>query len=162
MSRFTHLGRTILCCAFLLGMPLAAQAQEEDEHEHEAAEIHVSEELLEEFGVEFAVAGAGRLEESLTLAGEIRSNADRLARIAPRYDGVITSVEAEIGDRVEAGQVLCKVEGDDSLSEYELRTRIQGTVITKDAVLGEAVRVNIQEKYRDIDKSVCVNHRLIE
>jgi cobalt-zinc-cadmium efflux system membrane fusion protein len=94
---------------------------------------------VEEFGITVVTAGPGKIESSISVPAEIRANADRLAHIVPRYAGIVTAVKANIGDRVEEGQVLARVEGDESLAPFDVVTLISGTVIAKHITLGEAV-----------------------
>jgi len=94
---------------------------------------------IEEFGIEVSVAGAGNIERFLSLPGEVRPNADRVAHIVPRYSGIVTEVRAHIGDRVREGDVLAIIESDESLAPFEVKTLLSGTVISKHIALGEAV-----------------------
>ena len=92
-----------------------------------------------EFGIETAVAGPGVLRLHRTLPGEVRANADRLAHIVPRYEGIVREVRAHVGDRVAADQILAIVEGDASLTNFSVRTALAGTVVERHVSLGEAV-----------------------
>ncbi|RKZ15157.1 efflux transporter periplasmic adaptor subunit [bacterium] len=93
----------------------------------------------EEFGVVTAVAGPGTLRHLRTLPGEVQPNLDRVAHIVPRYEGVVREVRASVGDQVRAGQTLAVVEGDASLTTFEVRTALAGTIIERHVTLGEAV-----------------------
>jgi cobalt-zinc-cadmium efflux system membrane fusion protein len=92
-----------------------------------------------EFGVVTAVAGPGTLRRVRTLPGEVQTNRDRVAHIVPRYEGVVREVRARVGDRVRAGQTLAVVEGDASLTTFDVKTALAGTVIERHVTLGEAV-----------------------
>lgn len=94
---------------------------------------------LREFDIEVATAAPGTIDKYITLSGEVRANADRLAHIVPRYAGVVTEVRVNIGDRVGKGETLAVVESDESLAPFEVTTLIAGTVIEKHVTLGEAV-----------------------
>lgn len=109
-----------------------------DEHEGEAV-VRLTPEELVEFGIEIEPAGAGIVERYLEIPGEVQPNADRLAHIVPRYSGIVTEVHVSVGDHVDKGQVLALVESDESLTTFEVRTLIPGTVIDKHITLGEAV-----------------------
>lgn len=61
---------------------------------------------LEEFGIELAVAGPGRLRSTLVLPGEVVFNPDQLAHVLPRVSGVVREVHKMVGDQVRAGDVL--------------------------------------------------------
>jgi cobalt-zinc-cadmium efflux system membrane fusion protein len=110
----------------------------EEDAGHDAA-VTLSDEDIAEFGLAFATAGPVVLARTVVVPGEIRPNADRLAHIVPRYEGIVREVRAELGDRVAAGEVLAVVESDETLSRYDLATVIPGTVIEKHLTPGEAV-----------------------
>ncbi len=49
----------------------------------------------------------GSLTTMVELPGEVAWNADRLVHISPRVSGIVASVEKTLGDRIEAGDLLC-------------------------------------------------------
>jgi cobalt-zinc-cadmium efflux system membrane fusion protein len=112
-------------------------ADHEDEHGGREIPRHGLD--LEALGIEITTAAAVLLRRSISLPGEVVPDAERMAHIVPRYAGIVTSVRARLGDRVERGQTLASVEADESLATFEVRTLIPGTVIAKHVVLGEAV-----------------------
>lgn len=117
--------------------PIAAAAQDHDDHDdHDLVQLTPAE--IAEFGIEISTAVAGIIETSLELPGEVRPNDDRLAHIVPRYSGIVTEVLAGIGDKVKQGQVLAVIENDASLTNFQVKTLISGTVIAKHVTLGEA------------------------
>jgi cobalt-zinc-cadmium efflux system membrane fusion protein len=101
--------------------------------------VRLSAAVQREFGIATAPAGPAEILQTVTAPAEVRPHGDRLAHITPRYPGVITAVSAHLGDRVTAGQSLAEVEADATLAPYALRTLIDGVVVEKHAVLGEAV-----------------------
>ena len=115
----------------------AATPEPDDAHAHDL--VVLSPDVQREFGVATAPAGPGAVLATVDAPAEIHPDADRLAHITPRYEGLVTAVHAHLGDRVEAGQSLAEVEADASLAPYALRTLIGGVVVEKHAVLGEAV-----------------------
>jgi cobalt-zinc-cadmium efflux system membrane fusion protein len=136
--------RVFLALLIALSFGLTAIAAAQDEHddleeghdEHDIVQLKPAE--IEEFGLEFTTAGPGIIEASLELPGEVRPNDDRLAHIVPRYSGIVTEVRVSIGDQVQKGQVLAVVENDESLTTFEVKTMISGTIIGKHVTLGEA------------------------
>jgi cobalt-zinc-cadmium efflux system membrane fusion protein len=109
-------------------------------HDHDAADhVRLTPAVQAEFGIRVAAAGPAMIEQTVSLPGEVRPDADRLVHITPRYDGIVTEVRAELGDRVAAGQVLAVVENDATLAPYSLQAGLAGTVIAKHLVRGEAV-----------------------
>jgi cobalt-zinc-cadmium efflux system membrane fusion protein len=114
---------------------------EEQGHEDEGHEeiVSLSADEMREFGIVVSVAGSATLTSSVDLPGEIQPNDNTLAHIVPRFPGIVTDVRAQVGDRVEAGQVLAVIESDESLSPYEVKTVLAGTITAKHITLGEAV-----------------------
>lgn len=100
---------------------------------------HVSADKLEHAGVVFSEVGPGRVDDGVQLLGTVRPNGDRLAHITPRFPGIVREGKKNVGDMVKAGDVLAVIESSESLSPYELRTLIDGTVIEKHLTRGEAV-----------------------
>ncbi|MCB1184912.1 efflux RND transporter periplasmic adaptor subunit [bacterium] len=118
-----------------------ADADHGDAHagHDDGAPIRLDAAARAEFGVRTAVAGPVALHDELVLPCEIRPNDNTLAHIVPRFAGIVTAVRVEVGQQVKAGQVLAVVESDESLTTYEIRTLIPGTVIGRHITLGEAV-----------------------
>lgn len=120
----------------------AAAHQEEEHGAHEAVEgrIELPRETQAASGIELQAAGPRLVRTTIDLPGEVVPNADRLAHIVPRFPGIARQVRKGLGDHVEEGEVLAVIEGNQSLSTYEVRSLISGTVIEKHLTLGEFVR----------------------
>jgi len=88
---------------------LHGEALVPDEHEDEGI-VRLSAAELEEFAVRVDTIGAGRLEMTLRLTGEIVPNPDRLAHIVPRVAGIVREVQKNLGDEVSAGEVMAVLE----------------------------------------------------
>lgn len=114
-------------------------AEEHSGEERQEQFVQLSQDELAEFEIEVSTAGPARIESYARLPGEVQPNADRLAHIVPRFDGIVSEVNAQIGDVVQPGEVLAIIESDESLSNYELKTLLGGTVIAKHITPGEAV-----------------------
>jgi cobalt-zinc-cadmium efflux system membrane fusion protein len=95
-------------------------------------------------GIETALAGPEPIEATVELLGEVVPNGDRLAHIVPRFAGIVYEVRKVAGDTVRAGEVLAVIESSDSLVRYELKTLIDGTVLSKHLTIGEAVSTEKQ------------------
>jgi len=110
-----------------------------DDHGHGEGAVHLDDALIAELGLTVAPAGAGEISHRVHVPGEVRPNRNRLAHLVPRFGGVVAEVRAFEGDRVAAGDVLARVEANESLVEFDVRSLIAGTVIERHATLGEAV-----------------------
>jgi membrane fusion protein, heavy metal efflux system len=87
-----------------------APAEGADAHGHEGGRIVLSEKAIRDSGIEVADAAGGEVEQSLTLPGEIVLNADRVAHIVPRVAGIVRGVQKNLGDDVQAGEVMAILE----------------------------------------------------
>lgn len=88
-------------------------------------------------GIELLTAGPRELRDILRLNGMIQPNQEDLVKVTPRFPGVIRSMRKRLGDKVKKDEVLATIESNQSLTTYELKAPIDGTVIDRDGTLGE-------------------------
>jgi membrane fusion protein, heavy metal efflux system len=88
-------------------------------------------------GIELATATPAVLRENLLLNGVVQANQEALVQVTPRFPGIVREVRKRIGDHVEKGEVLAVVESNQSLTPYELKASLAGTVIDRQTTLGE-------------------------
>ncbi|NOZ75325.1 MAG: HlyD family efflux transporter periplasmic adaptor subunit [FCB group bacterium] len=115
--------------------------KDQDHHEEEGLlSIHPDE--LSEFNIELSVTGPGVIAVHRDLTGEIVIDPDRLAHIGPRFPGIVKDVYKQLGDAVKKGEVLAVIESNESLTPYEVRSLIDGTIIEMHLTQGEMVGDN--------------------
>jgi membrane fusion protein, heavy metal efflux system len=90
-------------------------------------------------GIELEKAGPGILHDNLILNGILQPNQEALVQVTPRFPGVVREVRKRVGDQVKEGDLLAKVESNQSLTVYELTAPIAGTIIDRQVALGEHV-----------------------
>ncbi len=78
-------------------------------YEQVEARITMSELQASQNGIDIHTSGPARIKSVLKLAGEIALNADRSVQVSPRMAGVVESVHANAGDRVNKGQLLAVI-----------------------------------------------------
>lgn len=115
-----------------------AHGNKEKEGAHEEG-VELSDAKVAASGIELVEAGPTTLRDSLRLNGIVQPNQETLVQVTPRFPGVVREVQKRIGDRVRAGELLAKVESNQSLTTYEMRAPIAGTIIDRQASLGEYV-----------------------
>lgn len=113
---------------------------DEAQGEQATDRVEMSKEAREASGIQIQPAASHAIHVELTLPGEIGPDADRLAHIVPRFPGIAREVRKRLGDTVRQGEVLALIEGNQSLSTYEVKSLLAGTVIEKHVTLGEFVR----------------------
>ncbi|MCB9915638.1 MAG: efflux RND transporter periplasmic adaptor subunit [Planctomycetes bacterium] len=144
----------------------ATHADHDDgEHDGEEGRVHLSPRQVQAAGLEFVVAGPGRVVEALTLTGRVEPNADAVLHVTPRVAGRVRSVHKQLGDDVAVGELLCvldSVELGEAAAEL-LRARaatsaVEGTLAARRALF-ERRRSELVEV---LDGSVAVHERVYE
>ncbi len=97
-------------------------------------------EIAKSFDLKTGVAGAQELKESITLYGKIVAIPKYKSEVSARFDGTIESVHVSLGDTVKKGQVLAKIESNESLNTYNILSPINGVVTDKIANKKEQTR----------------------
>ena len=93
--------------------------------------------MSQALGVETEIAGPAVLEQRLQVVGRIRQNADYVRQIHARFEGLVQAVEVSLGDRVEAGDPLLRIESNESLNPYTVTAPIDGIVTRRSVGAGE-------------------------
>lgn len=106
-------------------------------HEHEGEGVALSDAKIAAAVIELLEAGPGVMRDTLALNGILQPNQEALVQVAPRFPGVVRELRKRIGDKVEKGELLAKIESNQSLTVYEMRAPLAGTVIDRQASLGE-------------------------
>ena len=102
------------------------------------AQVKMSDEQVKNSGVQIAAAGPARIKVMLQLQGEVRLNEDRTVHVVPRLAGLVESVSANAGDRVQRGQVLAV------LSSHELASQRSELLATRKRL--ELARITLQRE----------------
>ena len=118
------------------GKVAPASEAKHDAHEHDDAVV-LSDAKIAAAGIELEKAGPATLRDSVLLNGILQPNQEALVQVTPRFPGVIRELAKRVGERVEKNELLGKIESNQSLTVYELRAPIAGTIIDRHASLGE-------------------------
>ena len=102
--------------------------------------IEISSESMKEAGIEFASAGPGKIQETVTLLGEISLNENLVVRVRPRFAGIVKEVLKKQGENVKPGEVLAIIQSNESLSRYEVTAEIAGRIIGRNVSQGEFIK----------------------
>ena len=114
-------------------------ATEKAEQEEHSDSVAMSDAKVSAAGIELAKASPAVLHDNLLLNGMVQPNQESLVQVTPRFPGIVRDVRKRIGDRVQKGDVLAIVESNQSLTPYELKAALDGTVIDRQTTLGEYV-----------------------
>lgn len=117
--------------------PLAAKGHDEKGHAHEEEGVKLTDAQVAAAGIELLQAGPRELREVLRLNGIIQPNQETLVKAAPRFPGVVRSMRKRLGDKVRKDEILATVESNQSLTVYDLKAPMDGTIIDRDGTLGD-------------------------
>lgn len=110
-----------------------------EKDEHGADRIVISDVKLAAAGATFAEAGPTTLTETLSFNGVLRANQETVVQVTPRFPGIARAIKRRIGDVVGKDELLASIESNQSLTVYDLKSPIAGTVIDRQISLGEYV-----------------------
>ncbi|MBC9878278.1 efflux RND transporter periplasmic adaptor subunit [Bradyrhizobium sp. INPA01-394B] len=108
-----------------------------EQDEHGADRIRISDVKLAAAGVTLAEAASATLTDTLSFNGILRANQETVVQVTPRFPGVAKSIQKRIGDKVGKDDLLAAIESNQSLTVYELKAPIAGTIIERQISLGE-------------------------
>lgn len=108
-------------------------------HDDHGGIVQLSDAKVAAAGIELVNAGPGTLRDTLSLNGILQTNQEALVQVTPRFPGVVRDVGKRVGDRVQKNELLARIESNQSLTTYELRSPIAGTIIERQVSLGEYV-----------------------
>jgi len=95
------------------GVGSVALAHGEPAAQDQGDVVHVTAEQMRRFGITCQEAVPGGIDAWIQAPGEIKINHERMAHIVPRVKGVVSEVHADLGQHVQAGQVLAHIESRD-------------------------------------------------
>ncbi|MGY4428386.1 hypothetical protein ACVWWO_000863 [Bradyrhizobium sp. F1.13.1] len=108
-----------------------------EQDEHGADRIRISDIKLAAAGVTLAEAASVTLTDTLAFNGILRANQEAVVQVTPRFPGVAKSIQKRIGDKVGKDDLLAAIESNQSLTVYELKAPLAGTIIERQISLGE-------------------------
>lgn len=113
----------------------------DDGHNHgpEKKMVKLNPAQLKNAGLTVEPAGPATIRESLVINGIIQPNEEQVVAVLPRFGGIVRAVTKRLGESVKQGEILAKIESNESLTQYQVTAPISGTVIERKGVLGEYV-----------------------
>lgn len=90
--------------------------------------------------IKTSTAGPIDLKETINVFGKIRTNSEGVSHVKARFAGIIKSIFASVGETVRKGQVLAKVESNQSLIVYSITAPIDGVITQRNVNPGEQTK----------------------
>lgn len=117
----------------------AEDGQGDHGDEHAEGAVELDDAKLAAAGIGLETAGPEKLRQKLRLNGLVQPNQEAIVQVAPRFPGIVREIRKRLGDKVNKGDVLAVIESNQSLTSYDLKSPISGTVVDRGVALGEYV-----------------------
>lgn len=141
----------------------ALEGSEHTEGGEPAVMVELSPRALTAIGLTTEVVRLRPTERTLDFPGVVRMHPDGVASVSTRIQGKVLSAAVAPGDRVERGQVLARIQSlvpGNPPPTVNVVAPITGIVMSRDAVVGEAVQPS-KELFRLIDPRQVVAEALV-
>lgn len=107
-----------------------------DEHDDAPESTVIPAAMAEQSGIRVAPVAAGTIADEHDVQGLLTPVDGRVAQVMARFPGPIRSLRANVGDTIQAGQVLASIESNLSLTTYTVSAPIRGVVLARQAQVG--------------------------
>ena len=121
-----------------------------DKHGHgeealhkENGHIEISVQQAQAVGIENSTATSGQIKQTLTVYGQVVLGDNAISHVKARFPGLITKLAVNVGDNVNAGDVILEIESSDSLQRYTVSAPISGVITKRFANVGEVASDNV-------------------
>ncbi len=101
--------------------------------------VEISEAGAKSVGLGFEVAGPRTIRTVVKMSGRIIPDENLIAKVTPRFPGIVIEATKNLGENVQLGQLLAVVESNQSLTKYDIKAPISGIIIDRDIAVGGAV-----------------------
>lgn len=115
----------------------------ENDHDHDEPssvremQTTISAEAAQRAGVVVEPAGPALIATTLAVYGQVKLNANKVARVVPRFGGIVRETRKAAGESVAAGEVVAIVETNQSLVTMEVKAPISGVIVDRQVNAGE-------------------------
>jgi cobalt-zinc-cadmium efflux system membrane fusion protein len=121
------------------------EADDHDDHggehgghdEHEEGKTEIAPDAAKTAGIKIEKSAPATIANVIPLTGRITINQNTKADVRARFAGIIRSVKANLGEKVEKGQILAVVEANESLQDYNVTAPISGVVLERNTNIGD-------------------------
>lgn len=114
---------------------------EDDGHDHdEEGKVDATEiepDHARKAGVTSNVAKAGSIVKEVVLNGQITLNRDTTANVRARFPGIVRDVSVKLGQTVKKGDVLARLESNESLRDYTITAPVSGVILERNTNIGD-------------------------
>ncbi len=103
-------------------------------------------------GIVMEVAGPAQIVEAIQLTGTVQANPANISEVRARFPGVVRRVLRDVGDVVKRGDVLARVESNESLRTFVVDAPISGLIVDRDVQAGQVTANQALFVIADLDQ----------
>ncbi len=111
-----------------------AHAEGNDDHGENTT---ISPQAAETAGIKTEEVNGASIYETVNLTGKITLNQNTTAQVKARFPGVVRDVRKSPGEMVSKGDVLATVESNESLQVYQIKSPINGVILSRTTNVGD-------------------------
>jgi cobalt-zinc-cadmium efflux system membrane fusion protein len=127
------------------------QAGHGDDHAEEGGDAtEINPDAAGQAGVVIKQAQPADIAETIVLTGRIALNRNTTVNVRGRFPGMVKSVHVNLGEKVKPGQLLAKIESNESLQVYEVRASASGVILERDISPGDVAGEGALFKIADL------------
>ena len=135
--KLKQIAALVLTISLGFGDHVRADEDEHEEHGEGEPVTSISPETASDHGITTSEAGPATLHRTAKTYGRVVVPSNQISHIRARFNGLITDVAVDVGDRVTAGELLATIEANASLKRYLIKAPIGGLVTQRHANAGE-------------------------
>ena len=154
MIRIKYIRSSVFLFCNLTFLPALCDAHGDHHHDHGDEEFHWTQEKSAAANILAQVAGPGMIQHLVQVSGKISLHPDHLAYVIPKVEGVVRTIYKNVGDSVEAGEVITLIESREiaaAKAAYlaaEKRSRLQQLTLQREAKMR---RISAAQDYLDAE-----------
>ena len=116
---------------------------DDDDHGHGGHDVHeegkteIDPGHAKKASVKVEIAKSGIISREIVLNGQITLNRDNAANVRARFPGIVRAVPVKLGQAVKKGDVLARLESNESLRDYTITAPISGVILERNTNVGD-------------------------
>lgn len=109
------------------------------QYESYEGRTRISKQMATEVGIEVEQVGSTRIEETLDVIGRVEFAPDAQTTLRARFPGKVLDVTKYEGETVKKGEILARIESNESLQAYTIKSPMDGVIVKSQVHVGDVV-----------------------
>jgi len=126
----------LLGLLIFIGCLSPIQSISANDEEGEEGISKIDNNMAKRVGVETTNLSSRILSQTIPVYGYTTIGAEQLFQVGARYNGVIKTINSNVGDTVNNGELLAVIESNESLNTYKITSPVSGVVIHRSGNIG--------------------------